>query len=247
MRRKKNSALGVKWLKGDDITDMEGAMHGFITPVISRWEMNGDYRYNLVFGGNGIDRFGDTLQSSRTDVSKRKYQLARFVVLSASVQMDFEDARVMLSACRLEGSETIGHDLSSDTAWVTLDSKAKQDDKQRRAYDELLRQHIIYHLTEARRLPARESVKDLMDINEKSSFWSYSSQHQSTTQTKLWASSPVWTMGKLSPSKSFSMRLYNKRRMSKQLSKLYVLKAMFIPTTLLLYSLVKLVPRSSTD
>jgi hypothetical protein len=166
MRRKKNGALGVKWLKGDDITNMEGAMHSFVTPVISRCEINGDYNYNPVFGGHGINRFGDTLQRSRTDGSKRKYQLTRFVVLSASVQMDFEDARVMLSACMLEGSETIGHDLSSDSAWVILDKKAKQDDKQRRAYDESLRQHIIYHLTEARRLPARKSVKDLLNINE---------------------------------------------------------------------------------
>lgn len=166
MRRKKNGALGVKWLKGDDITNMEGAMHTFITPVISRCEIIGDYRYNPVFGGHSIDRFGDTLQRPSTDGSKRKYQLARFVVLSASVQMDFENTRVMLSACMLEESETIGHDLSSDSAWVILDKQAKQDDKQRRAYDESLRQHIIYHLTEARRLPARKSVKGLLDINE---------------------------------------------------------------------------------
>ena len=166
MRRKKNSALGVKWVKGDDITNMEGAMHTFVTPVISRCEINGDYNYNPAFGGHGINRFGDTLERSRSDGSKWKYQLARLVVLSASIQMDFEDARVMLSACMLEESETIGHDLSSDSAWVILDKKAKQDDKQRRAYDESLRQHMIYHLTEARRLPARKSVKDLLDVDE---------------------------------------------------------------------------------
>ncbi|KAI9743363.1 MAG: hypothetical protein M1818_003209 [Claussenomyces sp. TS43310] len=166
LMRRKNGALGVKWLKGDDITNMEGAMHSFITPVISRCEIIGDCRYNPVFGGHSIDRFGDTLQRPRTDGSKRKCHLTRFVVLSASVQMDFENTKVMLSACMLEASETIGHDLSCDSAWVVLDKKAKQDDKQRRAYDESLRQHIIYHLTEARRLPARESVGDLLDINE---------------------------------------------------------------------------------
>jgi hypothetical protein len=169
MRRKKNGALGVKWLKGDYITNMEGAMHSFVTPVISRCEMMGDYRYNPAFGGHGIDRFGDTLQRSRTDGrdgSNRKYQLARFVVLSASIQMDFENTQVMLNACMLEGSETIGHDLSSDSTWVILDQEAKQDDKQRQAYDKSLRQHIIYHLTEARQLPARKSVQDLLDIIE---------------------------------------------------------------------------------
>jgi hypothetical protein len=165
MRRKKNSALGVKWVKGDDITNMEGAMHTFVTPIISRCEINGDYSYNPAFGGHSINRFGDTLQRSGTDESKRKYQLARFVVLSASIQMDFEDAKVMLSACMLEESETVGHDLSSDSAWVILDKKAKQDDKQRQAYNESLRQHIIYHLTEVRRLPARKSVKGLLDID----------------------------------------------------------------------------------
>lgn len=166
MRKKKSSALGVKWLKGDDITNMEGAMHSFVTPVISRCEMIGDYRYNPAFGGHGIDRFGDTVQRSTTDGRQRKYQLTRFVVLSASIQMDFENTRVMLSACMLEASETIGHDLLSDSAWVILDKKAKQDDKQRQAYDESLRQHMIYHLTEARRLPSRESVNDLLDIDE---------------------------------------------------------------------------------
>ena len=166
MRRKKNSALGVKWVKGDEITNMEGAMHSFVNPVISRCEINGDYRYNPIFGGHGVDRFGDTLQRPGTDGSKRKFQLTRFVVLSASIQMNFENSSVMLSACMLEGSETIGHDLSSDTAWAILDKKAKQDDKQRRAYDESLRQHIIHHLTAARRLPVINGVKDSLDINE---------------------------------------------------------------------------------
>ena len=166
MRRKKNGALGVKWLKGDDITNMEGAMHSFVTPVISRCEIIGDYRYEPAFGGHGINRFGDKLQCPRTDGSKPKYQLARFVVLSASIQMDFENTKVMLRACMLEESETIGHDLSSDSAWVILDKKAKQDDKQRQAYDESLRQHIIYHLTKARRLPARKNVEDLLDIDK---------------------------------------------------------------------------------
>lgn len=166
MRKKKSSALGVKWVKGDEITNMEGAMHSFVTPVISRCEMIGDYSYNPVFGGHGIDRFGDIHQTSTRDGSRRKYQLARFVVLSASIQMDFEDSKVMLSACILAESETIGHDLLSDTSWVILDKKAKQDDKQRRTYDESLRQHIIYHLTEARQLPARKNVTDILDIDK---------------------------------------------------------------------------------
>ncbi len=60
MRKKKNSALGVKFLskRGDEITDMEGAMHTFVTPVVPRCEMTGDYRYNPSFGGHGVDKFG---------------------------------------------------------------------------------------------------------------------------------------------------------------------------------------------
>jgi hypothetical protein len=165
MRNKKNGALGVKWVKGDEITNMEGAMHSFVTPVISRCEMNGDYRYNPAIGGHGIVRFGDVLQSPSTDGSNQKYQLTRSVVLSASIQMDFENTKVMLSACTLEESETVGVDLLSDRKWGILEKKAKQDNKQRRAYDEMLRRHTIYHLTASHSLPARKSAKDLLNID----------------------------------------------------------------------------------
>ncbi|EPE29981.1 hypothetical protein GLAREA_01141 [Glarea lozoyensis ATCC 20868] len=165
MRKKKNGALGVKWVKGDELTNMEGAMHTFVTPVISKCEMNGDYRYNPVIGGHGVDRFGDVIEIPGTDGNRQKYQLTRSVVLSASIQMDFENGKVMLNACMLEESETIGVDLLSDSAWVVLEKKAKQDDKRRRAYDETLKRHMIYHLTASRTLPARKNAKDLFSID----------------------------------------------------------------------------------
>lgn len=59
MRRKKDTAIGVKFIgrkirsapasgtiKQDEITNMEGAMHTFVTPVVSRVEIIGDYRYD---------------------------------------------------------------------------------------------------------------------------------------------------------------------------------------------------------
>jgi hypothetical protein len=54
MRKKKDSALGVKFIskggfrmfgndRSDEITNMESAIYTFVTPMISRCEMVGDY------------------------------------------------------------------------------------------------------------------------------------------------------------------------------------------------------------
>jgi hypothetical protein len=179
MRRKKNSALGVKWLNGDDITNMEGAMHSFVTPIISGCEINGDYRYSPIFGGHGIDRFGDTLQRSRTDGSKRKYQLTRFVVLSASIQMDFEDAKVMLSACMLDGFEklsvTIYHPIAHGLFSTRRRSRmTNKDEPMMNHYGGIsyiiLRKHVDYLQEKA--------LKVYWISMKQSSFWSYSSQRR---------------------------------------------------------------------
>jgi hypothetical protein len=52
MQRKKSSAIGVKFETHclDKITDMEGALHTFVTPIVPYCEMVGDYRFEGMHG-----------------------------------------------------------------------------------------------------------------------------------------------------------------------------------------------------
>lgn len=154
MRRKKSSALGVKFISNslrrlDEITDMEGCMHTFITPVISRCEMVGDYRFDHSLGGHGVVGFGN-------EGGKR---LTRSVVLSASIQMDFENPRVMLRLCKLDNAPVEGKDLGGE--WEILGVNEKQDKKLREEYDNVLKRHLVFHLTKDGRLPKRSEVKPM--------------------------------------------------------------------------------------
>jgi hypothetical protein len=153
MRKKKSSALGVKFRakKGkapgrlDEITNMEGAMHTFVTPIMPA-AMVGDYLYRH---GHGVVKFGD----------EKKMQRVRNVVLSASIHMDFELPEVMLAVSKLRGSETRGKDLIEDHDWDILSPEEKQDDKLRGLYDDKLHGHMIYHLTKDHQLPASGKIK----------------------------------------------------------------------------------------
>jgi len=166
MRKKKNSAIGVKFtpqggfrssgLKPDEITNMEGAMHSFVTPVISSCEMIGDYRYS---DQHGVVLFGD----DGNGFWRSRKKLARTVVLSASIQMDFEGSMVMLMVCKLGDQDVIGRNLGNE--WGILSTEEKQDERKRMRYDEGLREHMVYHLTSSERLPARRKVDDAMDMD----------------------------------------------------------------------------------
>jgi hypothetical protein len=148
MRWKKDSAIGVKFFPHkndpDRITDLEGALHTFVTPVVEA-TMHGDYRWA---GGHGVYEFG----------SYGDFQLGREVLVSALVQQDFEDDRVMMRVAMLEAKETIGN----PTLPTPLLTKDKQDAILRKRYDNAIRDYLIYHLTSERRLPARS-----MAINER--------------------------------------------------------------------------------
>ena len=178
MRRKKNSALGVKFIpKGgfrtfgrerpDEITNMEGALHTFVTPVVGRCEMVGDYRYNPAFGGHGVSSFGD-IEPDGID-RKGRVRLTRSVVMSASVHMDFEGPRVLLQVCKLDNRECVGVNLLADKHWHVLGVDDKQHDQKREEYDALLRRHMIFHLTREGKLPARRNV-EAMDLDTALSF-----------------------------------------------------------------------------
>jgi hypothetical protein len=142
MRRKKNSALGVKYVTGDQITNMEGALHTFVTPI-SKVLMFGDYMFRA---GHGVQRF------ERKDGK----QVAREVLLSAAIQMDFEMDNVTLAVCKLEKEEVVGRELGN--GWETFSVYEKRDAGVRGKYDDALRRHMVAHLTQEGRLPARSEV-----------------------------------------------------------------------------------------
>lgn len=159
MRNKRNLALGSKFNPGqpnNKITNMEGAMHTFVTPVVPRCEMEGDYIYHY---GHDI-----TPLLTADDGWGEKLKMARSVVLSASIHMDFElsNAPVMMGLCRLENEEVIGQDLAEDPAFTVL--AEKNDTKQWQGYDYKLKQHMVYHLTSKRQLPARLDAKTLLSV-----------------------------------------------------------------------------------
>ena len=173
MRKKKDSALGVKFVRKrisntsdqgtlDEITDMEGALHTFVTPVVSRCEMIGDYRYDSGGGGHGVCAFGDEERDDRKG-GIEKFRLMRSVVLSASIQMDFENSKVMLKVCKLDSQQVVGRDLGEDDRWDILSTERKQNDGKRIEYDESLRRHMVFHLTKNGGLPSRAEVGEAMD------------------------------------------------------------------------------------
>lgn len=148
MRNKKDSALGQKFVEGgkhaDDITNMEGALHTFVTPAMTA-VMVGDY---LFRGGHGIVRFG-------SEDGKRK---VRNVVMSASIQMDFEFKVVMFEVSKIRTEAVLGESLLENPQWEILGKNKKQDDELRNDYDDQLRSYMVYHLTKAHTLPARDEI-----------------------------------------------------------------------------------------
>lgn len=160
--RRARSASGERTL--DEITDMEGAMHSFVTPVVGVCEMVGDYRYDAAAGGHGVCLFGDAPGDGEGRGGRSNVRVTRSVAMSASIQMDFENPRVMLMLCKLDSREVVGCDLARIPGWSILTTEEKQDEKKRKDYDESLRRHMVFHLTRETRLPGRGEVADAMDV-----------------------------------------------------------------------------------
>jgi hypothetical protein len=152
MRNKKSSALGVKFRarngkaqgRLDEITNMEGAMHTFVTPIMPA-VMVGDYLYS---NRHGVVKFGD----------EKKMQRVRNVVLSASIHMDFELPEVMLAVSKLRGGDIQGKNLLENDDWEIPSPEEKQDDRLSMKYDDKLYRHLVYHLTKDHRLPASNKI-----------------------------------------------------------------------------------------
>ncbi len=173
MRSKKDSAIAVKfeprrkvWKKGksfvlqDEITNMEGAVHTFVTPVLSTCEMIGDY---IFTHGHGISIFGNvstsSFSSSNLEAGKSSnVRLTRSVILSALIHPDFETTSIFHNLCKLNPWPTRGHDLLSSSTFTLPTSDSKEDDYFRTQYDESLRAHLVYYLTSSRRLPPKRDI-----------------------------------------------------------------------------------------
>lgn len=92
-------------------------------------------------------------------------QVARQVLLGAAVQMDFETRDVMLAVCKLESEELVGELLG--VGFEVLGAEEKRDKARRARYDLRLRRHMVAHLTQEARLPARtEVIRSAMDGGE---------------------------------------------------------------------------------
>lgn len=139
MRNKKDRALGVKYQTGDAITNAEGVMHTFATPLCPI-KMTGYIRWLGKVSGKPFD--GNQVWP---------------LILSAAIHPDFEFDNVMLPLVRL-GEESIeGSHLSSIKIPTAIE---KSNESLRQAYDMSLLQHMIYHLSPDRRLPALSEVAE---------------------------------------------------------------------------------------
>lgn len=163
MRNKKDAAIAVKYRSGDIITNMEGAMHTFLTPICPI-TMTGDYSYNKKHTCL-------PLQSSQ------KIPRGRNVILSAAIHPDFECAgtsEVVMKLVEMRQTAVQGAPLTKDfipLAAKCTDPETKEVNKNAfkknlPAYETQLQKHLIYHLTKTGRLPSKQEVGKPMTIPE---------------------------------------------------------------------------------
>lgn len=140
--QKKKTALGVKYVEGDAITNGEGALATFTSPFANIL-MKGDYCWKR-----------------RHDAEMLPEGYARNVVLNGSYHPDFEDSQVMLQLLRLHREAVLGADLTG-TEFEIPSVEEKSNPTIRRAYDKQLFKHMIYHLTKGHRLPAKSETTQM--------------------------------------------------------------------------------------
>ncbi|KAL2063975.1 hypothetical protein VTL71DRAFT_4469 [Oculimacula yallundae] len=159
MRKKRDSALGVKFEPDGEITNMEGAMHTFVVPVVPRCESEGDYCFSA--GHRTAPPFVTPMFGGMAVI------MTRSVVMSATIHLDFELPSVMLELCMLRKEEVVGKDLIWDSEYEILSKEDKQKAPLRKAYDERLRQHMVYHLTSEHRIPAlSDPANKIMNLGQ---------------------------------------------------------------------------------
>ncbi|MBA2729097.1 MAG: hypothetical protein H0U49_13115 [Parachlamydiaceae bacterium] len=147
MRNKKDSATGVKYEKGDLITNMEGALHSFLT-AICPITMSGDYTFTKTHSIAPLNGKG------------------RNVILSTNIQPDFEcndESEVTMKLVEIKPNAIEGQELPNN--FRPLINKNNQSQKipakNFQAYENSLQKHMVHHLTADHRLPALHEVQDI--------------------------------------------------------------------------------------
>jgi len=146
MRDKKESALAVKYVVGDAITNMEGAMHTFVTPVCPIF-MTGDFKWvghlqGSAFGNNRV----------------------REVILSAAIQPDFEFDTVVMPLIKAQKNAIVGEVLDRNDIPT---ARAKENAVTRSAYEEKLLKHMVYHLSPTHQTQALHTIAPEQILDEK--------------------------------------------------------------------------------
>ncbi|KAG9947313.1 hypothetical protein KCU85_g5840, partial [Aureobasidium melanogenum] len=137
MRCKKRTALAVKFQKGDKITNMEGAMHTFVTSLELAW-LHGERGYNKGH------TFTPYLPSGN-------FRRGRQVLISNMIHQDFETDEVMMTLASLTKSKTT---LIAD--FEIPSTEEKQSDDVRNRYDDALRRLMVCSLVLDGELPSIE-------------------------------------------------------------------------------------------
>lgn len=147
MKNKRDAAIGTKYLPKSSITNMEGAMHSFLTPIASI-QMCGDYAWK---GHHSLQPVGGL----------------RNVVLSAAIHPDFEcggDSEVVMKLVEVKAEAQVGKPLSEGFQPLASKTANPEEFKAGLAQYELeLQQHMIYHLTADHRLPSEIEVGALFN------------------------------------------------------------------------------------
>jgi hypothetical protein len=137
MRSKKKMAIGVKWQKGDKITNMEGAMHTFVTSIVLAWS-HGDISWQ---GGHTFTSYPPS----------DGFRTGRQVLVSGMIHQDFETTEVLMKLASLTADKTT---LVDDFNVPSVEEK--QSDSVREEYDDALRRLMVHHLTKDGELPSIE-------------------------------------------------------------------------------------------
>lgn len=135
MRCKKRLALREKFESGDKITNMEGAMHTFVTSLELAW-LHGERGYN---NGHTFTPYPPS----------GKFRRGRQVLISNMIHQDFETDEVMMKLASLTKTKTtliVNYDIPT--------SEEKQSDNVRDKYDDALRRLMVYSLILDGELPS---------------------------------------------------------------------------------------------
>lgn len=144
MANKRDTAIGRKFEEGTSITNMEGALHTFLTPIVPI-TMTGDYTFR-----------------GRHDLIPLENGKGRNVVMSAAVQPDFElggSSEVVMQIIKVRDSAVEGRPLAQD--FTPLAARGLDGDAfnaSLNGYEEELRDHMVHHLMSDHRIPPLAEV-----------------------------------------------------------------------------------------